>query len=664
MKGCARARRRMLLAADGRLALEETFLLEAHTAECASCAARHAELRAIEEGFEDFATPAAFADVDAAVRRVRERLEATDEAGAAVLPAAAPGPDPVASPRRFARVAVALLIASLAAGSVYRGLIRPRLEDSDAARDTQLAADARSAAPTFEAQTEPGARPTRPAPRPATKVAGVGERTSPEATSVTGPKAAAAPGPVAGPVDQSATEPERSVTASNEAERYADVLERWRVRLARAAGGPLTELESLERELLRAGWSPLRLSEALFDDPDLALACAAIQHVGARAAAGGRTDLVAVAALRRVALQDPEGGERRRAALLAAGELGREGVGILRAVLADGTSTELALEGLRSIGGAAAATAIEDELVRAVRKRAAGSESADLARALASCGPGAVASFLRLEAQLPSAENSWLSWLERVDGARQELGRIVTEEARQHDERVLFRALRTLQPPAALPFIEAACADDRSSALALATLAEWRGPAAWAALVRLDVRSRLADELLVATAATALQNDTGAAVAYARELLARDAAPDVERLLSLLLATERPEAAPALVELALSDRLPPDARQWAALAVGQSGDATAAQALGEELPRLRVGDARLHAACVIAIHALSGERGLRQALGDYEEHEVEHVLALLDDGRTNPRPANLHRVVRALEHPHSPTASKRRRQLP
>ena len=160
----------------------------------------------------------------------------------------------------------------------------------------------------------------------------------------------------------------------------------------------------------------------------------------------------------------------------------------------------------------------------------------------------------------------------------------------------------------------------------------------------------MADEDLRATFRSLATADAARVSEHARDLCAAGDVLATQRYLELLIASEHEAAAPALATLASSELLSDDARQWAALAVGELGRSEDALRLLGSLGRLGTDERRLRAACLITIHRLLGDAGTAEAMegfSPWSSRRVHDALrAVTEDGLGA---VGLNRVARALD---------------
>ncbi len=390
------------------------------------------------------------------------------------------------------------------------------------------------------------------------------------------------------------------------------------------------------REVAQAGWPVRRFVEGLLESPDPAVVLAAARCLGNLGEAG------AVPALAR-ALARPETAD---GVLDALGALGEPAVSGLEPALSE---PELAVRTLRQlcrIGGPRTA----DTLERAARNARADSipSRAALLDALTSTGPAGVTSLLRLAAECASDHSESTAILARlplVAGAGPELARTLEHERLPGD--LAYRALLFLQPLEALPWLEERCATHRERVLALETLASFPDTGPLGSLLRLAQGGRVPREDVKRLLVGLLERDAERGEVFTRELIARQHEA-LRPWLELLIESEHPGAARALVPLAFSEALESDDRQWAALAVGELGTAEDAELLLDELGTRAAGDRRHTAACLLSIHARLGVPGVERVLARCSPASLRPVLRALE-GANPGETVLVHRLARALD---------------
>jgi hypothetical protein len=143
------------------------------------------------------------------------------------------------------------------------------------------------------------------------------------------------------------------------------------------------------------------------------------------------------------------------------------------------------------------------------------------------------------------------------------------------------------------------------------------------------------------------ERDARRAEAFSLGLVAARS-PDCRPWLELLIESEHPDAARALVPLVFCDALAADDRQWAALAIGELGTAEDAERLLGALEARPTDDRRCTAACLVSIHARLGSEGLERMLAPCSPANRRRVLAAFEGGSSGAA-VRVHRVARALD---------------
>ena len=390
------------------------------------------------------------------------------------------------------------------------------------------------------------------------------------------------------------------------------------------------------RDVARAGWPVRRFVEGLLSCPEASVALAAARCLGALGEAG------AVPALQRALARE----ELAEGVLDALGALGEPALGGLERALGEPELAARALLQLCRIGGPRAAVALE-RAARNAREDSNPSHAA-LLDALTSTGPAAVASLLRLAAERASERDESAAILARlplVSGAGPELVRMLVQEELARD--LAYRALRFLQPAEALPWLADRCATQRERASALEALASFPDTEPFSAALRLARSGRVPREDLKRLLVALFERDAERAEAFSHGLAAIRS-PDCRPWLELLIESEHPGAARALVPLAFCDALAADDRQWAALAVGELGTEADAERLLDELVARPTDDRRCTAACLVSIHAWLGAKGLERLLAPCSPANRRRVLAAFEGGSSGAA-VRVHRVARALD---------------
>ena len=453
------------------------------------------------------------------------------------------------------------------------------------------------------------------------------------------------------PAVTTAPPPEPGWTAASvENTVRAGLLELFATRGADLERGRARFLERT-REAARAGWPVRRFVEGLLENPDARVALAATRCL---AALGESSSCAALErALARAELAD--------GVLEALGTLGEPAVPALERALADPELAARCVLQLCRVGGPRAARALE-RAAQAARPGSNPSREA-LLDALTTTGPAAVASLLRLAAEGARSAGreeapAILARLPLVDGGGAELALCIGRERLPGD--LAYRALLFLQPPEALRWLEERCATHRERALALDVLAAFPGTGPLSVALRLAERGRVPREDVRALVVGLLERDlehgpgragdpgSERAETFTRALVARGEAGSIHAWLELLIESEHPGAARALVPLVFCEALTEADRQYAALAVGELGSPFDAERLHAELAERLTLDRRSTAACLLSIHALLGSEGVAHVLERCSEASLTRVLAALQSAGSG-EAVLVHRVARALD---------------
>jgi hypothetical protein len=124
----------------------------------------------------------------------------------------------------------------------------------------------------------------------------------------------------------------------------------------------------------------------------------------------------------------------------------------------------------------------------------------------------------------------------------------------------------------------------------------------------------------------------------------------MRRLLEVLVLTEHPSAAPALIALAERTALDDEDREHAVLAAGEFGSSGDAAELEKLVSDLAPSDARLAAAATWSVFVLAGESGVRSLLGESDSDLVASVLERFGTPNArNRRTSTLFQLARLLE---------------
>ena len=617
MKGCRRARRRILLAVDGELPVEEQFALEAHVARCTSCAAEHARARALQEllmGVPE--PPLERQDLDAACHSIHRKIAAgsvsMDLAGSPSHGSRERASAPLAGRRRLAWAAG--LLALVGSGSFVAAWLRSRASEPAAGSSGASIAAVEPRDVALGSGDESGVP----------KLAGgsASDRNSPR-------------------VDPDEHFVEGQVRAS--------LLEL--VRDARLRAAPERFARRFEESLRPfRGWPVEHMVRRQLVDPNAELASAAALYLGecrnplsatALANALGRAELV------------PQ-------VLQALGRHGEDGLPGMERLLGEPAWAALALREMSRVGGERAARSIEIALRRRLSPRSDASlpMATSYLAALARCGPAAVAPMVRLADDLDRGRASGdglelddvFRALSSVEDGAHALADWIDSQGLPEPSAVLFEALARLQPLEALAWLEERCTQYRYRHGALACLARWEGTAPVEALLRLDRGGAVPDEELAGALARLARADGERIGSFAHGLIRAGDHGEIERAFELLVASSEPNAASGLLVFALSESVTRDVRQLSALSVGELGGADEGRALLEGFAQLGPADRRLAAAFLISIHSLLGESGTLEALGGFSSSSVRRTRVALEDvEREGSSAGGWNRVARALE---------------
>lgn len=588
MSTCRQARRWMERAFDGRLGVDEDFLLQAHLEDCPRCREEAELSAALVEGLtRQPEPPLERLDVERALEAIHERL----------------GEEPVSTPRPGR--GLPLLRVAVAAGvTLVAGL-------------WLLAGDGPVPA---SSEVEVGAGPEI-GPE-ATPIA-----VTPEASETSAPQLVDG-SPVASPDPQLASAvrvyPLLPSVSEVDLARHAQVATEVRDALASSAtehpedlDACLAAFEEATRHLVEGAWPVERVVAALVRDPDPHVAGAACRSIGRGATRLGVRRLVE-------ALDSPVA-LAAADALVDAGPLGRDA--LARAVWVPGATdrvlaSQAELEVEARLDWAAAA------LEQAPRGAALGPWLAfvgDSGRA------GADALLLRLDdarlersavldalVQSPHAEEALLARL---------AGRVPLA-ARPG----LLEAVRRLTPIEALPFVlEEARSGPRRGAAA-EVLASYPGADVLVELLELDEERRLDVGDLRRAWERALEVDEGRVLALAQEQVSRGDRLGSRRLLEGLTLAGSPGGVPALVELAVRGALAADDREDALLVVADLGDVTSVPLLITTFHRFTLRDRDRAAACLVSLHRLGGAEAVGRALDGAPERTLARVMQRLQGG--------------------------------
>lgn len=381
--------------------------------------------------------------------------------------------------------------------------------------------------------------------------------------------------------------------------------------------------------IAREGWPIGTLVESLAAGEDDALATRALRWLGAHGSGGVRLRAALVRA------------ERAPSAVCALLDLGASGVEELRRAPDSQALRALVLERLARANVPAAASWLEDVLVR---PRMADEERRRLLDALCACGAQGVPGLVRLASRGMLATEDLLARLSRIEGADDALGRVLAEgRTGGLDEELLLRAVATIGVREGWEWIEREARDNAHAQSALAALA--RGtPEALAVLLHLRASGSTDAEELQGVLELVLREHP----ASAAELARRGTRSELAELVELVLGAPSPALVPAALEFATNELLPESDRRWMLLVVCEQGRPGDVRRLLELFPRLR--ERTLQAAGLLALHALGGEEALEPLLAKRPASVRRRILAALADPADRGRNlTTLARLARAIE---------------
>ncbi len=581
MRACREFRAALGALVECDLALERRLELERHARACADCAARLARERALQEALIGLsAPPLESLDVQRNVRVVLERLER----GPRTLPRA--------RPRRWwipLAAAAALCLASWLAARLVREAPMPAPPVAQGPREPAL----------------PRAEPVVPA-------------------HVSEPAAPEAPQTAAAELERERLERARANVRSALLESAPDFDPSLGEGRAYAAA-----VDESIAALAREGWPVATLVESLAAGEDDALATRALRWLGAH----GSSSVRLRAALAR--------GERAPSAVSALLDLGASGVEELRRAPDSPALRALVLERLERANVPAAASWLEDALVR---PRLSAEERRGLLDALCACGAQGVPGLVRLASRGTLEAEELLARLAGIEGADGALGRVLVEGRTSGlDEELLLRAVAAIGVREGWEWVEREARDGLHAESALAALA--RGtPEALAVLLHLRASGSTDADDLQRTLELVLREHPGSAA----ELAQRGTRTELAELVELLLGAPSPALVPTALELATSELLPESDRRWMLLVVCEQGRPGDVRRLLELFPRLR--ERTLQAAGLLALHALGGEEALEPLLAKRPASVRRRILAALGDPADRGRNlTTLARLARAIE---------------
>jgi hypothetical protein len=591
MTNCRHMRRRIERVIEGKLVLEEAFELEEHARTCPRCGKALAEARALEEALLAMpAPPAERLDVERSLDRIHARL---DEQGTSERPSSR-GRDR----RRDWTIGVAAAAALVLVVVGIRARLDPGEEPAPAGRETS-AVDV----PPVPEDDVAGTSPTVAAPGAAVEDVPAPPTFDPLAwaTDYDGTRHAWAREEIATILRECGT-----VLTENEVSR------------ARAAF--LAEFDERSRPLATAGWPVLRLVQHFVTDSDAELARVAACYVGARGDRGALHELALVL----------ERADRKRAAALALAGAGGAGLEELRAAYWDPDLAPIVLGALDRTDATLVIPWIE-RVLREARALVPSEEHRGLAVLLSDrlTGLGAEAAPIVLAlADHPLLDRTAvLDAFARTRGASELIVQRVRSSKSSSEDELLLEALARLPAAECFDWVVRRSRGTKSSTAALHALAHY--PGYEPALALLDLRtasSRDDDPAEVAAWCEALEVDSTRFVSLAEDtVLLRDPSR-MRRLLEVLVLTEHPAAAPALLALAARADLGDEDREHAVLAAGEFGSSSDTTQIEELVAALAPSEARLAAAAAWSVFVLAGESGVRSLLAAASPDLVASVL--------------------------------------
>jgi hypothetical protein len=622
VRGCAKARTRILRGLDQALEISERFELEQHLERCLACRDLHEKSLGIEEVLGRLAEPPAqpdlarAPDLDRAVERVRAAID--EGRGGPVFPLG--GHARVAWRRRALAIAAGIGILL----SIVSWLVARADGESDVGDIASSPARERASTP----PSDSGAAAASPAV--------IGDEAEGDDDLVLAEAGNTAP----------AADFDEFPAHQGGERRLEEVRSQLRSTLlasfegvdptgdARAA---IERCDSLTVELAREGrWPLVRIAEGLLVDPIPTLAAGAARYVGAH---GDRVSVARlVAALERA--------EIAPSVVAALSDLGDAGLPALLAASRRPGLSEMALACISGRADVEAAAALADE----IRARPEDDErAAHLLAALGHVGPAAVPAFLRLAGERPRDAEHLLAPLAAIPGADVALVGMLAPESSHDTDEILLIALRILQPDTALPWIEQRVRASLVADRALDALAAWRSDRGLEVLFVLAADVRADRERVLEVSRDAMSANPARAERLALRVSEEGDVVGAQRLLDIMVDDEAEGVGPALCALALASGLPVDLRTWAALAVGELGTSIDAERLAAGLHGRLPFDKKLLAAALISIHALLGEAGVRPFLDAAPERVEKRVLFALQGALDRPGAVALQRVARELD---------------
>lgn len=646
---CSQARRRILASRDARLALADRLELDTHLQVCTVCRALDAADADLEEALAALPEPPVErVDVEAAVRAVRVRIDEGERERAA---------------ERTRRVRAGKQIgwAAAAAAAIALGAWALLARDGSSPKRPNEVVEREHPEPveTVESTT----RFAESASASEGRYSDANELEASEASELahapSASESSAVPQetplgssaePQEAPIESSAIASEASFDVERHDRARAAVRETFAQATAAHAGSGedpavlaarLQALEAPLNNLANEGWNVTALAERVVADADAEVAGLAARWLGPK------SDRLAIRTIAGVLRRPDAPATLRRQATLALLDDGEQGIDVLGPALLDAQLRPLALERLLERGGAAPVSAVAKALEAA---RTDDAVAAELAHALAQLGSPGVDALIDAVGHGGSAAEAALAELRRTRGAPERLAAQLGERApaRQLDVRV--EAAARLGLPEVLPVLRERALDRARRDTALALLGAFEGRGALAIALELWSSSRFGEDELRLAARAILARDPREGVALVDALEEAQSAGSLHDLLDLTLVCESQSAAATLARLVASPWLASDERQWAALALAELGTDSELRSLAEALRDLEPADARLAAACALALHALGGPSALREAMEVAGATTAERLIALLESRPSDRnQAATISRAARLLE---------------
>jgi hypothetical protein len=568
MSSCRQARRWMERAFDGRLGVDEDFLLEEHLGGCAHCR-REAELQAmVLDGLvRQVEPPVERLDIERALSNIHERLE---EEPARVLPW-----------RKITAAAAAALLLTLPWW--MRGEDAPAVEEPGPGIGGALALD----------EPEQGRSP---------------EAEQPSLTAVRVYPRVSAESEVDSSVHARVQAEVRAALAVAVVSHPADV------------DAILQAFDASTSELAAADWPVARLVARLVEDESPALAGAACRFTGRHATRLG---------VRRLeqALDSPAAFDAAKG-LIDAGPLGYDG--LARALWVPGADAQV-LEAMLPLDDEARVRWATDALEHAPEVPEEGTTAAWVGFVAAAGRAGADELIGRLDDPVLARGDVIAGLMDSPRGEDALLARLERRVAPQECDG-LFDLIDQMRAPAAFEFIQEQAWSGQDRGRAALVLAGYPGVSTLVGLLMLDEGRRLDTVELGAAWRRALEVDAERAQTLALEHVDRGDRIGSRRLLEGLTLAEHAGAVPAMIELAALGALADDDREHAFLIIAERGGAQDVPLLSDTFSRFTVRDRDRAAACLISLHRLGGAEAVQRVLAGASEDTSARVLSRLEDG--------------------------------